>query len=98
MLYVSVTVTVCARKVKCKGPRGVLGRDFRHSSVEMSCDGKKLTVQKWYGTRKELAAVRTVCSHIQNMIKGVTYVSIHAFLLYSLIDIHLYLYEANTLP
>ena len=29
-------------------------------------------VEKWFGLRKELAAVRTVCSHIQNLIKGVT--------------------------
>jgi len=29
-------------------------------------------VRKWNGIRKELAAVRTVCSHIDNMIKGVT--------------------------
>lgn len=31
-----------------------------------------LKVQKWFGTKKELAAVRTVCSHIENMLKGVT--------------------------
>lgn len=35
---------------------------FRHFQVE-----------KWFGRRKELAAVRTVCSHIENLIKGVTY-------------------------
>jgi len=29
-------------------------------------------VEKWFGTKKEIAAVRTVCSHIENMIKGVT--------------------------
>jgi large subunit ribosomal protein L9e len=29
-------------------------------------------VEKWFGRRKELAAVRTVCSHIENLIKGVT--------------------------
>ena len=33
-----------------------------------------LQVEKWFGTRKELAAVRTVCSHVQNMMKGVTLV------------------------
>jgi len=33
---------------------------------------RTLKVEKWFGTKKELAAVRTVCSHIQNMIKGVT--------------------------
>lgn len=33
---------------------------------------KLLKVEKWFGTKKELAAVRTVCSHIENMLKGVT--------------------------
>ena len=33
---------------------------------------KILKVEKWFGTKKELAAVRTVCSHIENMLKGVT--------------------------
>ncbi|CAG4974333.1 unnamed protein product [Parnassius apollo] len=31
-----------------------------------------LKVEKWFGSKKELAAVRTVCSHVENMIKGVT--------------------------
>jgi large subunit ribosomal protein L9e len=32
----------------------------------------RLRVQKWFGNRKELATVRTICSHIENMIVGVT--------------------------
>ncbi|VDP13593.1 unnamed protein product [Heligmosomoides polygyrus] len=32
----------------------------------------QLRVRKWFGVRKEIAAIRTVCSHIQNMVKGVT--------------------------
>uniref|UniRef100_A0A670I0C7 Large ribosomal subunit protein uL6 n=1 Tax=Podarcis muralis TaxID=64176 RepID=A0A670I0C7_PODMU len=58
-----------------KGPRGTLRRDFNHISVELSLLGKKrkkLHVDKWWGNRKELAKVRTICSHMQNMIKGVT--------------------------
>merc|ERR1712033_83698 len=40
----------------------------------MGCkvDKKTLKVEKWFGLRKELAAVRTICSHISNMIIGVT--------------------------
>lgn len=33
---------------------------------------KKVRVEKWFGLKKELAVVRTICSHISNMIKGVT--------------------------
>ena len=33
---------------------------------------QRLRVQKWFGNRKELATVRTICSHIENMMVGVT--------------------------
>merc|ERR1712058_63863 len=66
-------VTVKARTVTVKGPRGVLKRDFRHMPIDMMMKTKKeLKVEKWFGSRKELAAVRTICSHVENMIKGVT--------------------------
>jgi large subunit ribosomal protein L9e len=36
-------------------------------------DGKKkLRVDLWFGTRETIAAIRTICSHIENMITGVT--------------------------
>lgn len=68
-----VSVSVNSRRVRVKGPRGVLTRDFRHIQVDISMIGKRrLQVRKWFGIRKELATVRTVCSHVENMIKGVT--------------------------
>merc|ERR1712117_219430 len=69
----NVSVGVKARTVTVKGPRGVLKRDFRHMPIDMMMKTKKeLKVEKWFGSRKELAAVRTICSHVENMIKGVT--------------------------
>ncbi|PAV59095.1 hypothetical protein WR25_10790 [Diploscapter pachys] len=62
-----VEFTVKNRVVQVKGPRGVLRKDFRHLHME-----GRLRVRKWFGVRKEIAAIRTVCSHVQNMIKGVT--------------------------
>ncbi|XP_066287101.1 large ribosomal subunit protein uL6-like [Branchiostoma lanceolatum] len=68
-----ITVSVNARMVTVKGPRGTLKKSFKHLNVEMKMLGKKkLQVKKWFGNRKELACVRTVCSHVNNMIKGVT--------------------------
>uniref|UniRef100_A0A9L0TRY7 Large ribosomal subunit protein uL6 n=2 Tax=Equus TaxID=9789 RepID=A0A9L0TRY7_HORSE len=70
-----VDITLKGRTVIVKGPRGTLRRDFNHINVELSLLGKKkkrLRVDKWWGNRKELATVRTICSHVQNMIKGVT--------------------------
>lgn len=69
----TVTVTVKSRKVTVKGPRGILRRDFRHMAIDIKMvKGNQLVVEKWFGIRKELAAVKTVCSHVQNMIRGVT--------------------------
>ncbi|CAJ0586832.1 unnamed protein product, partial [Mesorhabditis spiculigera] len=69
----NVSFTVKNRIVHVKGPRGSLQRDFRHLHMEMERIGKnKLRVRKWFGIRKELAAIRTVCSHIENLVKGVT--------------------------
>ncbi|GFS96033.1 60S ribosomal protein L9 [Nephila pilipes] len=68
-----VIVKVRSRVVSVKGPRGILHKNFKHAQVEMQIVGKnKLLVRKWFGIRKELATVRTICSHIENMIKGVT--------------------------
>lgn len=41
----------------------------------------ELQVAKWFGKKKEIAAVRTVCSHVTNMIKGVTKVCVHQVLI-----------------
>lgn len=59
-----------------EGPRGTLVRNFRHLNVELLLVGKnKLRVNVWFAKRKELACVKTLCTHIENMIKGVVYVS-----------------------
>lgn len=68
-----VTVSVKNSVVTVKGARGELTRSFAHAKLQIEMVGKKkVKVQKWFGNRRELAVVRTVCSHIKNMIKGVT--------------------------
>eukprot|EP00048_Salpingoeca_helianthica_P014279 m.220941 g.220941 ORF g.220941 m.220941 type:complete len:188 (+) comp15680_c0_seq1:350-913(+) len=68
-----VTVEVSSRSVRVKGPRGSLSREFKHLNIEMAKVGKaRIRVDAWFSTRKEVACVRTVCSHIENMITGVT--------------------------
>jgi large subunit ribosomal protein L9e len=68
-----VTFTLSNRVLTVKGPRGVLKRDFRHASLDLTREGNnKLRVRKWFGISKELATIRTICSQIKNLIKGVT--------------------------
>ncbi|CAH8846676.1 unnamed protein product [Trichobilharzia szidati] len=68
----NIKVKSIKRVVYVKGPRGVLKRDFGHLPIDIKVTPKKVVVTKYFGNKKELAAVRTVCSHIGNMIKGVT--------------------------
>ncbi|XP_044248205.1 60S ribosomal protein L9-like [Ursus arctos] len=71
----NVDIALKGHTVIAKGPRGTLKRDFSHINVELSLLGKKkkrLRVDKWWGNRKKRATVRTICSHVQNVIKGDT--------------------------
>merc|ERR1712045_254510 len=68
-----IKCSVKARVVTVKGPRGTLTKSFKHLNVDISkVDKKTVKVEKWFGLRKELAAVRTICSHITNIVTGVT--------------------------
>ena len=76
LLFSTVTVKLNGREVTVTGPRGTLVRNFRHLKLELTLLGKKrLRVDVWFASRKELACVKTICTHIENMIKGVIYVS-----------------------
>ena len=69
-----ITVTINSRRVTVKGPKGELKRDFRHLPVAIQKinGGKKIEVSMYFGLSKQKAALRTVCSHIDNLITGVT--------------------------
>ena len=70
-----ITATVSRRHVTIKGPRGTLERSFKHKAAAIELVGKKkkqIIVSIYFAARKEAACVRTICSHIKNMITGVT--------------------------
>merc|ERR1712216_780576 len=69
-----VELTVKSRVVCVKGARGELSKSFRHMDVDLkhNKDAKTITVVKWFGKKKELSAIKTVCSHITNLFLGVT--------------------------
>jgi len=65
--------SVKARVVTVKGPRGTLTKSFKHLAVDIyMTDKTTIKVEKWFGKKKQIAAVRSVCSHIKNMFKGLT--------------------------
>merc|ERR1711881_636291 len=68
-------VSIKARTVQVKGPRGTLTKSFKHVSIDLYKDPenpKKIKAEKWFGKSKELAIIKTVSSHITNMFVGVT--------------------------
>lgn len=68
-----VTVEIKARTVKVTGPRGTLTKSFNHVDCQIQkIANKKVRVLVWQGARKHVACIRTVASHIANLIKGVT--------------------------
>merc|ERR1712027_210839 len=51
---------------------GSLTKEFKHLAVDIyKVDKDTIKFEKWFGKKKELASVRTVCSHIENLFKGV---------------------------
>jgi large subunit ribosomal protein L6 len=66
-----VDVNLDGRQVSITGPLGRLERDFSHAPVEISLEGKKVTVGVRWPDKQQAAVVGTVRSHIRNMIKGV---------------------------
>merc|ERR1712146_402951 len=64
-----VTVEVKSRVVKVTGERGTLVRNFRHMDVDIkhNKDANTITVDKWFGKKKELSVIKTVLSHIENL-------------------------------
>jgi len=70
-----VTVALKSRVVTVTGPRGSLTRSFKHLNLDMQLHGKttrRIVIGVYFATRKDIACIRTVLSHIKNMITGVT--------------------------
>ncbi|CAB9505306.1 60S ribosomal protein L9 [Seminavis robusta] len=77
-----VEVEIKSRVVKVTGKKGTLTRDFKHIDMDLmlgetepdeetGATKKVVRLDLWFAARKQLACVRTVCSHIENMFVGV---------------------------
>jgi large subunit ribosomal protein L9e len=62
------------RTITVTGPLGTLKRSFKYLAMDlqMNEDGTSLKIDVWFGNRESVASIRTVASHIENMITGVT--------------------------
>ena len=72
-----VKVEIDSRRVTVTGPKGTLKRDFRHMPVAIQKieAGRKVEVSVYFGLSKQLAGLRTVCSHIDNLIVSYLFVA-----------------------
>jgi large subunit ribosomal protein L6 len=66
-----VEVTLEGKKVTVNGAKGTLTRDFAYAPVSIELDKKNIHIRAEWPSKKEIAMVGTICSHIQNMIIGV---------------------------
>lgn len=68
----NVEVTLEGKGVTVKGEKGTLTRDFSHAPVSVRLEGREVKVWANWPRKREEALVGTICSHIKNMITGVT--------------------------
>ena len=73
-----VEATLKSKVVTIKGPKGSLTRSFARVPVQMSAevDEKKriiaINVRVWFAKSKARSSITSICSHIRNMMIGVT--------------------------
>lgn len=67
-----VDVKVEGRVVMVKGEKGTLTRDFSHAPVSVQLEEDVIKIRANWPRKREVALVGTICSHIQNMMIGVT--------------------------
>ncbi|MCW4020115.1 MAG: 50S ribosomal protein L6 [Candidatus Bathyarchaeota archaeon] len=67
-----VTVSLEGKTVEVRGEKGRLLRDFSHAPISIQREDGEIIVSAPWARRKTAALVGTICSHINNMIKGVT--------------------------
>jgi large subunit ribosomal protein L6 len=67
-----VAINLERKTIEVSGEKGRLVRDFSHAPVSILIEDGEVVVSAQWARRKVSALVGTICSHIGNMIKGVT--------------------------
>ena len=77
-ILAGVEATLNSKVITIKGPKGTLSRSFARVPVQISAEydkNKKITainVRVWFARSKPKSTITTICSHIDNMMNGVT--------------------------
>jgi large subunit ribosomal protein L6 len=67
-----VDIKIDGRIVTVRGEKGELTRDFSHTPISIYLEEKRVTAKANWPRKREAALVGTICSHVRNMITGVT--------------------------
>lgn len=68
----NVDLTLNGHKVAVTGSNGNVERDFEHARVNLDYVDRNLRIWVENPKKKQASLVKTISSHVQNMIKGVT--------------------------
>merc|ERR1719408_1241715 len=68
-----IKITIKSKKVEVTGKHGSLKNDFKHLPIELWVDKSTNSVKArmYFAKSKQIAALRSVCSHINNLFDGV---------------------------
>jgi len=68
-----VELSIEGKTVRVKGPLGELVKDFSHvHKLLLSKENNKVVLEMYFADKKGRAVIKTIASHIKNMIVGVT--------------------------
>lgn len=68
-----VSIEVNGLRVKVRGPKGEIARDFSHAKgISIAVENGEVVVEAYRADRKLKALVGSIAAHIENMITGVT--------------------------
>ncbi|MDP8002887.1 MAG: 50S ribosomal protein L6 [Caldisphaera sp.] len=68
-----IEIKLEGKRIKIKGPKGELERDFSQiKDLTLRLENKKLIAETFFANTKKKAVVGTVIAHVKNMITGVT--------------------------
>lgn len=69
----NVDVEINGLKIRVKGPRGEVSRDFSYArDIIIRREDDRVIVEAYHADREKKALVGSIAAHINNMIKGVT--------------------------